>query len=364
MKGEAIHNTTALLRKLVSIPSFSGEEQLRADFLIDYFAAKSIPVERIGNNLIVRQPHFDPARKTVMLNSHLDTVQPASGYTFDPFRPPYSEKQIFGLGSNDAGAGVVAMIAAFLHFYSIALPFNLLLALSCEEENSGANGMKRLWKELSGSVDCAIIGEPTGMKAAIAERGLLVIDAEATGVSGHAARNEGINAIYIALQDIETLRSFSFERLSPTMGAVKLTVTQIHSGTQHNVVPDRCSFVVDIRPTEQYSNSEIMELLQPKVKSRLKARSLHNSSSATPPGHPLLRCAEALGIECYTSPTTSDWMRIRCPALKMGPGVSARSHRADEYVTTEELSEGITGYIRFIENLKQYHYGKTLGERI
>ena len=347
-------NATELLRKLVSIPSFSGEEHPRSDFLSAYFAERGVHVERIGNNLVVRQPGRDSSRPTLMLNSHLDTVRPNTGYTFDPFHPPISETRVNGLGSNDAGASVVAMIQTFLHFHEKELPFNLLLALSAEEENSGPDGMRLLWEKLSNEVDMAIIGEPTGMKAAIAERGLLVIDGEATGVSGHAARDEGVNALYIALEDIAALRSVKFDKVSPTMGEVKLTVTQINAGTQHNVVPDTCRFVVDIRPTEQYSNPEIMKILQPKVKSVLTARSLTNRSSATPGGHPLLLHAKRLDIATYTSPTTSDWMRVTCPAIKMGPGESERSHRPDEFVLIDELKQGIEGYIRFIGTHSEY----------
>lgn len=351
MKRGYIHNATKLLSELVAIKAYSGEENLRSDYLVNFFHEKGIEVERIGCNLVLRQPHNDSSKPTLMLNSHLDTVQPASTYSFDPFNPPLSEGHIYGLGSNDAGASVVAMIETFLHFYDKKLPLNLMLALSTEEENSGSHGMRWLWQHLSAEVDMAIIGEPTGMRAAVAERGLLVIDGEATGVSGHAAREEGVNALYIALEDIATLRSIKFPKISPVMGAVKLTVTQIAAGTQHNVVPDRCSFVVDIRPTEMYTNQEILDLLQPAVKSRLQARSLTNRSSATPTGHPLRQCATQLGIETYTSPTTSDWMRITCPALKMGPGESARSHQADEFVFIEELEKGIEGYIAFISQL-------------
>lgn len=340
-----------LLRKLVSIKSFSGNEELRSNYLEEYLSQKGISAERIGNNLIFRQPHHDLNKQTLMLNSHLDTVLPVSGYSFDPFNPEKSDTHILGLGSNDAGASVVSMIQTFLHFYKTEMPFNLLLALSTEEENSGPNGMRLMWEKLAEEVNMAIIGEPTRMKAAIAERGLLVIDGEAKGVSGHAARNEGVNALYIALDDINTLRSVKFDKVSPTMGEVKLTVTQIEAGTQHNVVPDSCRFVVDIRPTEQYSNSEIMDILQPMVKSNLKARSLTNRSSATPVNHLLLQCAEQLGIETYTSPTTSDWMRITCPAIKMGPGESARSHQADEFILTDELEQGVNGYIEFINRM-------------
>ena len=350
---EHLDNAVNMLRKLVSIKSFSGEESLRSDYLINYFNEMGISYERIGNNIIVKQMHHNPTKPTLMLNSHLDTVQPASGYTIDPFNPENSNKYVYGLGSNDAGASVVSMIHAFIHLKDVQLGFNLILVLSTEEENSGLNGMKLLWQKISNQVDMAIIGEPTGMRAAIAERGLLVIDGLAIGVSGHAARDEGVNAIYIALEDISTLRTTNFSKVSPTMGEVKLTVTQINAGTQHNVVPDKCSFVVDIRPTEQYSNSEIMDILQPKVKSLLNSRSLTNRSSATPSNHLLLQCIERLEIESYTSPTTSDWMRITCPAIKMGPGESARSHQADEYVLIEEINRGINGYINFLTELSK-----------
>ncbi len=345
-----LNDALVLLRKLVWIQSFSGEEHLRADYLTNYFAEHGINIERIGNNIIVKQPHFDKTRPTFMLNSHIDTVQPANGYTFDPFNPPTSDRYVYGLGSNDAGASVVSLIQTFLHFYNQVLPFNLLLVLSAEEENSGVNGMRRLSKELS-FVDYAIVGEPTGMRAAIGERGLLVIDAEAQGKSGHAARNEGINAIYIALEDIKKLLSLKFEKVSPAMGEVKLTVTQINAGTQHNVVPDSCSFVVDIRPTDCYTNPEIMEQLQAITESKLTARSLTNKSSGTPQDHILMACIKKLKVETYVSPTTSDWMRLSCPAIKMGPGESERSHQSDEFVLVNELEEGIDGYIKFVEKL-------------
>lgn len=349
MTNEYLHNSIEMLRRLISLKSFSGEENLRSDFLSYYFAEKGISVQRIVNNLMVRQPHHDEKKPTLMLNSHLDTVKPASSYTFDPFNPPLSDTHIYGLGSNDAGASGVCLLQAFLHFYEKELPFNLMLALSCEEENSGPNGMKLLANAIN--PDFAIIGEPTGMKAAIAERGLLVIDGLAQGVSGHAARNEGVNALYIAVDDIETMRNIDFEKVSPTMGKVKLTVTQINAGTQHNVVPDKCTFVVDIRPTDVYTNPEIMEFLQERVESKLTARSLTNKSSATPIDHPLMKAIEKLGIETYTSPTTSDWMRISCPGVKIGPGESARSHQADEFILIDELRQGIEGYIGFIEKI-------------
>jgi acetylornithine deacetylase len=349
--------TCRLLRNLVKIPSRSGDEGARAAYLFGYLAERGVVVDFIEKNIIARQRHHDSSKLTLMLNSHIDTVKPASSYTFDPYFPLISDSHIYGLGSNDAGASVACMIQTFLHFYEKQLPFNLMLVLSCEEENSGPNGMRKVWAEISDSVDFAIIGEPTGMKAAIAERGLLVIDGEARGISGHAARDEGVNAIYIALDDITTLRNVDFDKISPTMGKVKLSVTQINAGMQHNVIPDKCTFVVDIRPTEMYTNSEIMDMLKPKVKSELKARSLTNKSSATPSDHLLMKCIRKLGIETYTSPTTSDWMRISCPAIKMGPGQSSRSHQADEFVLVEELEDGLTGYIAFIEELSKYSMG-------
>lgn len=350
LKSKYVSEAVALLRKLVSLQSFSGEEHLRAEYLTNYLSERGVETERIANNIIVKQSHFDTSKPTFMLNSHIDTVRPASGYTFDPFNPPLSETHIYGLGSNDAGASVVSMLQTFLHFYGQELSFNLSLVLSAEEENSGVNGIRRLASELS-FVDYAIVGEPTGMCAAIAERGLLVIDGEAKGKSGHAARNEGVNAIYIALEDIKKLQSVKFAKVSPTMGDVKLTVTQINAGSQHNVVPDSCTFVVDIRPTDCYTNPEIMEQLQAITKSELKARSLTNKSSGTPQNHILMTCLKRLQTETYVSPTTSDWMRLNCPAMKMGPGESERSHQSDEFVLVEELKQGIDGYITFINEL-------------
>ena len=341
---------------------------------------------------------------TLMLCAHIDTVAPCEGYTFDPHNPDYTvaaeavakkisdgeistdtlkehgisnvmpEDIVAGLGSNDDGASAVSMIAAFRYFGDRFLAgaqqptkslkrmrkndkgdaqndiCNLILVLSCEEERSGLNGMTGLWSQLKDKVDYAIVGEPTGMKAATAERGLLVIDATAHGVSGHAARNEGINAIDIAIQDIQTLKSHTFEKVSPRMGKVNLNVTQINAGTAHNVIPDTCTFVIDIRPTEQYTNEEILKELQSICKSELRPRNLSNRSSATRENSRLQHTAEALGIETFSSPTTSDWMRIDCDAIKMGPGESSRSHKKDEFVFVDEIAGGIRTYIDFIEN--------------
>jgi acetylornithine deacetylase len=344
-------NAAALLREMVSVQSFSGEERDVSALIKQRLAERGIEMNTLGNNLWSVCKNFNHQKPVLMLNSHIDTVRPSSGYTYDPFNPPFSEDVVRGLGSNDAGASVVTMTETFCHFYEKEMPFNLLLALSCEEENSGPGGMSLLYKSLP-EINCAVIGEPTRMEAAVAERGLLVIDAVAHGVSGHAAREEGVNAILIAHEDIAVLSGLEFEKVSPLMGRVKLSVTRIEAGREHNVIPDKCSFTLDIRPNELYTNEEIVNLLKGKLKSELKARSLTNRCSITPEGHPLVKCAEACGIKTYVSPTTSDWMRVTCPAVKMGPGDSSRSHRADEFVKVEELQAGIEGYIKFINNLK------------
>lgn len=407
MRNE-IHRLTAeavdLLKEMVAIPSPSFSEEAVCGHISEWMTARGLAHERIGNN-IVAENITDPSKPTLMLCAHIDTVNPSEGYGFDPYEPHYDvaadvisqmtgqevgpDEIVAGLGSNDDGASVVAMIAAYRRLSrrdnvpphndmvgsddenNMSLRAergnlkpecpNLLLVLSCEEERSGRNGMTGLWgsricrrgEEVEGCtpVDFAIVGEPTGMRAATSERGLLVIDATAHGVSGHAARNEGENALYIALDDIAKLRAHEFGKVSERMGKVNLNVTQISAGTAHNVIPDRCDFVIDIRPTEQYTNEELLAELQSRCRSELKARNLANRSSATFKDSPLQRAAEALGIETFSSPTTSDWMRIGCDAVKMGPGDSSRSHRRNEFVFVREIEEGIEQYINFIEHL-------------
>lgn len=344
-----------LLKEMISIPSPSFEEDAVCVYVCKWLTDHGVEHRRVGNNIIAE--HIaDPTRPTLMLCAHMDTVSPSPEYSFDPYKPENCpEDMVQGLGSNDDGASVVAMIAAYRYFTANAANMkypNLILVLSCEEERSGKNGMTGLWPELAQKVDFAIVGEPTGMKAATSERGLLVIDATAHGVSGHAARNEGENALYRALEDIERLRGHVFEKVSPRMGKVNLNVTQIKAGTAHNVIPDRCDFVIDIRPTEQYSNEEILNELQEICTSELKPRNLANRSSATFEDSPLQKTAEALGIGTFSSPTTSDWMRITCDAIKMGPGESSRSHKKDEFVFVREIEDGIQTYIRFIDYLK------------
>ena len=353
-----------LLRQLVRIPSLSGEEAGAAACAGAALERFGIPYENVRGNILALNRRFDPGKATLALDAHLDTVPANSCYTRDPFDSGDDGDIVYGLGSNDYGGSVVSMIAAFRHFFDRELPVNLMLVLSREEEVSGPDGTRWLFAPdglfaSGGSYPMprwVIVGEPTGMQAATSERGLLVLDAEAQGVSGHAARGEGVNALYIALDDIDALRRHRFTRISPLMGEVRLNVTQIEAGRAHNVIPDRCRFVVDIRPTEQYGNSEILAELQALCRSRLTARNLANRSSATRPDSPLLAAARTLGIPTYSSPTTSDWMRIPCDAIKMGPGDSARSHKADEYILTREIAEGIDRYIEFIEAF----YGNTL----
>lgn len=346
----------ALLKEMVAIPSPSFHEDAVCSHISDWMTSKGVQHVRVGNNLVAEHV-VDPSLPTLMLCAHIDTVEPCEGYSFDPYNPESCpEDMVQGLGSNDDGASVVSMLAVFRSFAGAqddreGAQVNLILVLTCEEERSGVGGMTGLWSQLQPKVDYAIVGEPTGMKAAVSERGLLVIDATAHGVSGHAARNEGKNALYIALEDIETLRRYEFAKVSPKMGKVNLNVTQINAGSAHNVIPDRCDFVIDIRPTEQYSNLEILEELQKVCKSELKARNLANKSSATYEESKLQAAAEKLGIETFSSATTSDWMRISCDAIKMGPGDSTRSHRKDEFVYIDEIRNAIETYIEFINTL-------------
>ena len=342
-----------LLKALIPIRAYSFEEGPRADFLCSWMAAQGIAPQRIGNNIWAKEI-FDPQAPTLLLCAHIDTVQAADSYTFDAVNPPEDDEKILGLGSNDDGGSLVSMIATFLYFKRRgSCPVNLLLLLSCEEERSGPGGTRGLGDFVSANADFAIIGEPTRMRATIAESGLLVIDGCAKGRSAHAARaSEGINAIYKALEDIQRLKEYRFDRVSPILGEVKLSVTQINAGKAHNVVPDSCTFVVDIRPNECYSNKEILDMLQAKVESTLTARNLDNRSSATPQDSPLYRTAEKLGMEMITSPTSSDWMEMPVDAIKIGPGDSNRSHKADEYIFKSEICEGIDIYINFIDNLQ------------
>ena len=357
-----IDDSIDLLRQMVRTPSLSFEEEAVRELICGALDAWGVPYKRMRGNIVAVGEGYDPSRPTLALDAHIDTVPAAGGYTRDPFDPGCDASVIYGLGSNDDGGSVAAMLAVFRALRAKQLPFNLLLALCCEEERSGPDGAAWLYSSDGlpsaglNLPDWAIVGEPTGLRAATSERGLLVLDGEAQGVSGHAARGEGVNALYIALDDIAALRGHRFGKVSPLMGEVRLSVTQIAAGTAHNVIPDRCSFVVDVRPTEQYGNEELLAELQALCRSRLVARNLSNRSSASRPGSPLVRTLEALGVESFSSPTTSDWMRMSCDAVKLGPGESSRSHRPDEFVTRAEIEAAVQLYTDIILNL----YGNTL----
>ncbi len=358
IKTALISDAIALLKKLISTPSFSREEEHTATLIQAFFKQKGIPLHQHHNNLFAFSKFQKEGMPTFLLNSHHDTVKPVNGWQRNPFDPIIKGDQLFGLGSNDAGASLVALMAVFIHFYEYkALPFNLVFLASAEEEISGKNGVEAVLPKL-GKIDVAIVGEPTQMQMAIAEKGLLVIDGVVKGKAGHAARNEGENAIYKALQDIQFLQNVVFDKSSPLLGKVNIAITQINAGTQHNVVPDECHFVVDIRTTEQYTNQEVFQFLQKNTRSELKARSFRLNSSGIPLAHPLVQTGKAMGLSTYGSATLSDQALMSFPSLKMGPGNSNRSHTADEYIYLKEIKEGIHIYHQLIEKLIPIYQNK------
>lgn len=341
-----------LLKGMIARPSFSREEGAVADFLEQAWKADGHLVSRVGNNLYLTTGAIDPQKPTLLLNSHIDTVKPASGWTRDPFFPEETEDdRLYGLGSNDAGASVVSLYAAFCLLTEREQPYNLIFLASCEEEVSGKNGLESVLPYLP-PIKFAVVGEPTGMNPAVAEKGLMVLDCVAKGKAGHAARNEGVNAIYRAMDDIAWFRSFQFPEQSDFLGPVKMSVTMIQAGTQHNVVPDACSFVVDVRSNEFYSNEELFRQISSHVQSEVKARSFRLNSSRTERSHPFVQRAVMLGREPFGSPTLSDQALMPFPSVKMGPGQSSRSHSADEYIGLPEIREAIDLYVRLLDNLK------------
>lgn len=349
-----INEPVELLRKLIATPSYSKEEIDTANILANFFKEKKIPFWHKKNNVWARNKHFTDTKPTLLLNSHHDTVKPVEGWTRHPFQAKMEGDKLYGLGSNDAGGALVSLIATFLHFYERSdVPFNLIMAATAEEEISGANGIAFVLQELD-DIWAGIVGEPTQMQMAVAEKGLMVVDAEAKGVSGHAARNEGKNAIYIALEDIDWIRNFTFDNESEFLGPTKMTVTQIGAGTQHNVVPDSCRFVIDIRTNELYSNEAVFDILQQHVQSHLKARSFRLNSSRIALDHPLVQAGTALGLAHYGSPTLSDQALMSFPTLKIGPGDSARSHTADEFIGLSEIEQGIGVYVKLLETLAKH----------
>ncbi|MCM1028171.1 MAG: M20/M25/M40 family metallo-hydrolase [Pseudoflavonifractor sp.] len=344
-----------LLKKLIATPSLSGNEAATADIIAEWLAQRGVEPQRIHNNVWALASNYDPSRPTLLLNSHHDTVKPSPSYTRNPFSPDVEHGRLYGLGSNDAGASGVSLASAFVALKDEPLPVNLLFAWTASEENMAPEGMRAFLPEMASrgiSIDMALVGEPTGMRAAIAERGLMVLDGMTIGKAGHAARNEGINALYLAIEAINRLREFSPEKVSPILGPVRVSITMIQAGTQHNVVPDQCKFVVDVRTTDAYTNEETAVMLQEMAGCSLTPRSTRIHASVIDQDHPLVRAAKALERDTFISPTTSDMALMHgIPSLKMGPGDSARSHTADEYILLSEIEEAIPTYIQLIRHI-------------
>lgn len=340
-----------LLANLVETPSFSGQEDATAGLIQAFLAQEGIETHRENNNVWAYNLYFDVNRPTILLNSHHDTVKPNKGYTRDPHKASIEDGKLFGLGSNDAGGALVSLIAAFVHLYHReGMKYNLVLLASAEEENSGDLGIRSVIPRLP-EIDFAIVGEPTGMNLAIAEKGLLVLDCYARGTSGHAAHVRENYAIYKAMRAIQWFETHTFEKVSDTLGDTKMTVTQIEAGNQHNVVPSVCHFVVDVRVNDHYSNEEVLKIVKENVEVEVVERSLRLNSSSIPREHEIVRAGEELGRELYGSPTLSDQANLSCPSLKLGPGDSLRSHTADEFILLNEVEEGIDLYIRLLERI-------------
>ena len=340
-----------LLSELIRIPSVSREEKRVCDFLETWLKDNGFPdVHRIGNNLWM-ESEAPSGKPTILLNAHIDTVRPSAGYTRDPFAPVVEDGKLYGLGSNDDGGSLVALLETYSRLSSKPQPYRLVFSASAEEEVCGTGGFDLLLKDI-GNVDFGIIGEPTGMDMAVAEKGLMVLDCTARGKSGHAARGEGVNAIYEALKDIDWFRFYQFPRVSEYLGPVKMTVTMISAGTQHNVVPDSCSFVVDVRPNGLYSNPELLGLIKESVACEVMERSTRLGSSHLPTDHPAVVRGLSLGLKPFGSPTTSNQALCSFPTLKIGPGDSARSHGPDEYILIDEITNGIETYIKLLDGLE------------
>ena len=338
-----------LLQKLIETPSPSGAEEKTAKILEDFLEERKIPFHRTGNNIWATNLHYSPNLPSLLLNSHHDTVKPNQGYTKNPYKAIVEDGKLFGLGSNDAGGCLVSLLAAFLYFFEKKIPYNLVFAASAEEEISGKKGMESLVRELP-ELELAIVGEPTLLQMAIAERGLLVIDATVKGRAGHAARNEGENAIYKAVEDIQLVKNYQFRKKSDFLGENKVTATVIRAGSQHNVVPDTCTYTLDVRVTDAYTLEETLEELQKTLKADLQPRSLRLKSSNIDPNHRIVHVAKRMGLALYGSPTLSDQAMIPYPSVKIGPGDSARSHSPDEFIFIEEIKEGIELYIELLKN--------------
>ena len=360
MAKKTIHTLTqeaiSLLKQLIATPSFSSEEQGTALLIEAWFTVNNIPFKRENNNIWAFNKQYNEGLPTLLLNSHHDTVKPNQGYTLDPFNPIVKDGKLYGLGSNDAGGCLVSLIATFTYFYEAEnLPYNLVIVASAEEESSGPDGLNSVLKHLP-TLDCAIVGEPTEMQLAIAEKGLLVLDVIVEGTPGHAAHPNDNVSIYNALGVVEWFRDYRFEKVSEVLGPMKMTVTGINAGKQHNVVPAECHLVIDVRVNDSYTNTQVLEIIQKELagKAVVKARSLHLNSSSIDKNHPIVQAGIELGRTTYGSPTLSDQSVLYCQSLKLGPGSSPRSHTADEFIYINEIEEGISLYINILSKfLKQ-----------
>ena len=340
----------ALLKSLIETPSFSSEEDKTALLIENWFSQNDIPFERENNNIWAFNKYFDKNKPTLLLNSHHDTVRPNQGYTNDPFKAFIEEGKLFGLGSNDAGGCLVSLLATFVYFYENEnLPYNIVVVASAEEESSGKNGLNSVLNHLP-QLECAIVGEPTLMQLAVAEKGLLVLDVVIKGTASHAAHNNPDNPIYNAIPIIKWFNSYEFEKVSTVLGAVKMTVTAINAGKQHNVVPSQCDLVVDIRVNDCYNNSEILEIVKKHISAEVNPRSMHLNASSISVNHGLVQAGIASGRTTYGSPTLSDQSVLSCKSLKLGPGETLRSHSADEFIYLSEIEEGIDLYIKILSD--------------
>lgn len=355
MYEQYITDAVELLTRLIATPSVSRDEVAAADIMQQTMTAYGLQPVRVGNNVWVKSRHWDSSRPTLLLNAHIDTVKPVATWTRDPFQPTLEGDTLYGLGSNDCGGGLVSLLQVFRILEAQGgCQYNVIYLASCEEEVSGVNGIRLALPELLASlpedkgIDVAIVGEPTGMMPAIAERGLMVIDGTAHGKSGHAARNEGINAIYEALDDLLFIREYKFGKVSDLLGPTKMQCTVVNSGTQHNVVPDECKFIIDVRTNEHYTNEEVFAFLQTRLRSDIKARSFHLHSSSIAKDHPLVERCMAMGMVPFGSPTLSDQALMRFPSFKLGPGESSRSHSADEFIRVSEIADAIAKYMQLL----------------
>ena len=343
LQEEYVSDAVELLKKLIATPSVSRNEKDAADIMEQTIRSYGFEPQREANNIWMIDPHYDESRPTLLLNAHIDTVKPVASWTRDPFSPDVEDGVLYGLGSNDCGGGLCSLLQIFRMLTAKPQQYNLIYLASAEEEVSGKDGITRALPLLP-HIDLAIVGEPTGMNPAVAEKGLMVLDVIAHGKSGHAARNEGVNAIYEALDDMRWIRDYKFEKVSEFLGPTKMTLTVVNAGTQHNVIPDKCTMLVDIRTNEFYDNEEVFEFIRQHLKSEVKAHSFRLKSSRIDPEHPLIKKCVAMGIKPFGSPTLSDQALMHFPSFKLGPGESSRSHSANEFIRISEIRDAITKY--------------------